>query len=77
MQTKPNINSKQGNAPSLFGFADVTDPAERERLLMEELRRAQSALAKAKDEIGREQQALAERAFEQEAADARDLLHAA
>lgn len=54
MQTRPNINSRQGNASSLFDFADATDPAGRERLLMEELRRTQSALAKAKDEIGRE-----------------------
>lgn len=45
MQTKPNINSRQGIAPSLFDFADTTDPAEHERLLMEELRRTQSALA--------------------------------
>lgn len=77
MQTKSNINSRQSIVPSLFDFADVTDPAEREQLLMEELRRAQSALAKAKDEINRKQRALAERAFEQEAVDARDLLHAA
>lgn len=45
MQTKPNINSRQGNAPSLFDFADATDPTERKRLLMEELRRTQSALS--------------------------------
>lgn len=77
MQTKPNINLRQGIVPSLFDFADVADPAECERLLMEELCRTQSALAKAKDEIGREQRTLAERAFEREAADARDLLHAA
>lgn len=77
MQTKSNINSRQSIVPSLFDFADVTDPAEREQLLMEELRRTQNALAKAKDEINRKQRALAERAFDQEAADARDLLHAA
>lgn len=45
MQTKPNINSRQGIAPSLFDFADATDPTEHERLLMEELCRTQSALA--------------------------------
>lgn len=50
---------KAGCCP-LSGFADVTDPAERERPLMEELRWTQSALAKAKDEIGRKQRALAE-----------------
>ena len=26
MQTKPNINSRQGNAPSLFDFADEGNP---------------------------------------------------
>lgn len=77
MNDNPKAASAQESIASHFDFADVTDPAERERLLMEELRRTQNALAKAKDEISRKQRALAERAFEQEAADARDLLHAA
>lgn len=45
MQTKPNITSRQGIAPSLFDFAAATDPTEHERLLMEELCQTQSALA--------------------------------
>lgn len=72
MNDNPKAASTQEGIASHLNFADVTDPAERERLLMEELRRTQSALTKAKDEISREQQSLAERAFEQEAADARD-----
>ena len=77
MNDNPKAASTQESIASHLNFADITDPAERERLLMEELRRTQSALAKAKDEVSRMQRALAERAFEQEAADARDLLHAA
>ena len=77
MNDDPKAASTQENIASHFDLADITDPAEREQLLMEELRRTQNALAKAKDEISRKQRALAERAFEQEAADARDLLHAA
>lgn len=77
MSDNPKAASTQGSIASHFDLADVTDPAEREQLLMEELRRTQNALAKAKDEINRIQRALAERAFNQEAADARDLLHAA
>ena len=71
--------SRQGDASPrfAFAFADVTDHAERERLLIEELRRTQRALAEAEIEIKQKQRALAERAFEQEAADARSLLHAA
>ena len=69
--------SEQGDASSSFDFAGVADREERERLLMEELRRTQRALAEAENEIKQKQRALAERAFEQEAADARDLLHAA
>lgn len=59
MQTKPNINSRQGNAPSPFDFDDVTDP-----------RRTRAAAHGGTTPD-------AECAFEQEAADARDLLHAA
>lgn len=77
MNDNPKAASAQESIASHFDLADVTDPAEREQLLMKELRRTQNALAKAKDEISRKQRALAERAFEQEAADARDLLHAA
>ena len=77
MNDDPKAASTQENIASHFDLADITDPAEREQLLMEELRRTQNALAKAKDEINRKQRALAERAFDQEAADARDLLHAA
>ncbi|WP_298629383.1 ATP-binding protein [uncultured Senegalimassilia sp.] len=69
--------SEQGDASSSFDFAGVADREERERLLMEELRRTQRALAEAENEIKQKQRALAEHAFEQEAADARDLLHAA
>ena len=69
--------SEQGDASSSFDFAGVAEREERERLLMEELRRTQRALAEAENEIKQKQRALAERAFEQEAADARDLLHAA
>ena len=77
MNGNPKAASTQESVASHFDLADITDPAEREQLLMKELRRTQNALAKAKDEISRKQRALAERAFEQEAADARDLLHAA
>lgn len=63
--------SRQGDAPSRFDFADVTDHAERERLLMEELRWTQRALAEAEIEIKQKQRAIAERAFEQEVADSR------
>lgn len=77
MNDNPKAASTQESIASHFDFADATDPAERERLLMEELRRAQSALAEADIEIKQKQRTLAERAFEQEAADARDLLHAA
>lgn len=77
MSDNPKAASTQGSIASHFDFADVTDPAERERLLMEELRRTQGELAKAKDEINRKQRALAERAFDQEAADVRELMHAA
>lgn len=69
--------SEQGDASSSFDFAGVADREERERLLMEELRRTQRALAEAENEIKQKQRAIAERAFEQEAADVRDLLHAA
>lgn len=77
MNDNPKAASTQESIASHLNFADITDPAEREQLLMEELRRTQNALSKAKDEISRKQRALAEHAFEQEAADARDLLHAA
>lgn len=77
MNDNPKAASTQESIASHFDLADIADPAEREQLLMEELRRTQNALSKAKDEISRKQRALAERAFEQEAADARDLLHAA
>ena len=39
MSDNPKAASAQGSIASHFDFADVTDPAERERLLMEELRR--------------------------------------
>ena len=77
MNDDPKAASTQENIASHFDLADITDPAEREQLLMKELRRTQNALAKAKDEVSRIQRALAERAFDQEAADARNLLHAA
>lgn len=77
MNDNPKAASAQESIASHFDLADITDPAEREQLLMEELRRTQNALSKAKDEISRKQRALAERAFDQEAADARNLLHAA
>ena len=77
MNDNPKAASAQGSPSSHFDFADVTDPAERERLLMEELRRTQGELAKAKDEIRQKQRALDEYAFEQEAADVRELMHAA
>ena len=77
MSGNPKAASTQGSIASQFDFADVTDPVERERLLVEELRRTQSALAKAKDDIRRKQRALDEYAFEQEAADVRELMHAA
>jgi hypothetical protein len=77
MSDNPKAASTQESIAFHFDCAGATDPTEREQLLMEKLRRTQSALAKAKDEISRKQRALAERAFEQEAADARDLLHAA
>ena len=77
MSGNPKAASTQGSIASHFDFADVTDPVERERLLVEELRRTQSALAKAKDDIRRKQRALDEYAFEQEAADVRELMHAA
>lgn len=67
----------RGDASSPFDFAGVADRKERERLLIEELRRTQRALAEAEIEIKQKQRALAERAFEQEAADVRNLLHAA
>lgn len=41
----PKAASTQESIAFHFDFADVTDPAERERLLMEELCRTQSALA--------------------------------
>ncbi len=77
MSDNPKAASTQGSFPSHFDFADVANPAERERLLVEELRRTQGELAKAKDDIRRKQRALDEYAFEQEAADVRELMHAA
>ena len=77
MSDNPKAASTQDSIASHFDFADVADPAERERLLMEELRRTQGELAKAKDEIRQKQRALDEYAFEQEAADVRELMHAA
>ena len=71
MNGNPKAASTQESIAFHFDFADATDPAERERLLMEELCRTQSALAEADIEIRQKQRALAERAFEQEAADAR------
>lgn len=71
MNGNPKAASTQESIAFHFDFADATDPAERERLLMGELRRTQSALAEADIEIKQKQRALAERAFEQEAADAR------
>lgn len=77
MNDNPKAASTQESIAFHFDFADATDPAKRERPLMEEPCRTQSALAEADIEIKQKQRALAERAFEQEAADARDLLHAA
>ena len=73
MSDGTKARSGKGDASSPFGFAGVADRKERERLLIEELRRTQCALA----EIQQKQRAIAERAFEQEAADVRSLLHAA
>ena len=53
MNDDPKAASTQENIASHFDLADITDPAEREQLLMEELRRTQNALAKAKDEVSR------------------------
>lgn len=50
--------SEQGDASSSFDFAGVADREERERLLMEELRRTQRALAETKAEVRQKQQAL-------------------
>ena len=77
MNDGAKAGSGKGNASSPLDFAGVTDCKERERLLVEELRRTQRALAEAEIEIKQKQRAIAERAFEQEAADVRDLLHAA
>lgn len=71
MNDNPKAASTQESIASHFDFADATDPAKRERLLMEKPCRTQSALAEADIEIKQKQRALAERAFEQEAADAR------
>lgn len=54
----------KGDASSPFDFAGVADRKERERLLIEELRRTQCALAEAEIEIQQKQRAIAERAFE-------------
>lgn len=77
MNDGAKARSGKGDASSPFDFAGVTDRKERERLLIEELRRTQRALAEAEIEIQQMQRAIAERAFEQEAADVRNLLHAA
>ena len=77
MNDNLKAGSEQGDASSSFDFAGVADREERERLLMEELRRTQRALAEAEMEIKQKQRALAEHAFEQEAADVRALMHAA
>lgn len=77
MNDGAKARSGKGDASSPFEFAGVADCKERERLLVEELRRTQRALAEAEIEIKQKQRAIAERAFEQEAADVRDLLHAA
>lgn len=77
MNDGAKAGSGKGNASSPFDFAGVTDCKERERLLVEELRRTQRALAEAEIEIKQKQRAIAEHAFEQEAADVRNLLHAA
>lgn len=45
MNDNPKAASTQESIAFHFDFADVTDPAEHERLLMEELCRTQSALA--------------------------------
>ena len=77
MNDNPKAASMQESIASHFDFVHAADPAKRERLPMEEPCRTQSALAEADIEIKQKQRALAERAFEQKAADARDLLHAA
>lgn len=77
MNDGAKARSGKGDASSPFDFAGVADRKERERLLIEELRRTQCALAEAEIEIQQKQRAIAERAFEQEAADVRSLLHAA
>ena len=77
MNDGTKARSGKGDASSPFDFAGVADREERERLLIEELRRTQRALAEAEIEIQQKQRAIAERAFEQEVADARSLLHAA
>lgn len=77
MNDGAKARSGKGDASSPFDFAGVADRKERERLLIEELRRTQRALAEAEIEIQQKQCAIAERAFEQEVADARSLLHAA
>lgn len=77
MSDGTKARSGKGDASSPFDFAGVADREERERLLIEELRRTQRALAEAEIEIQQKQRAIAERAFEQEVADARSLLHAA
>ena len=59
MNGNPKAASTQESIAFHFDFADATDPAERERLLMEELRRTQSALAEADIEIKQKQRALA------------------
>lgn len=45
MNDNPKAASTQESIAFHFGFADATDPAEHERLLMEELCRTQSAPA--------------------------------
>lgn len=45
MNDNPKAASTQESIAFHFDFADATDPAEHERLLMEELCRTQSALA--------------------------------
>ena len=59
----------KGDASPLFDLSGVADRKERERLLIEELRRTQRALAEAEIEIQQKQRAIAEHAFEQEVAD--------
>ena len=77
MNDGAKARSGRGDASSPFDLSGVADRKERERLLIEELRRTQRALAEAEIEIQQKQRAIAERAFEQEVADARSLLHAA